>query len=148
LNDARGSNNTRCIDLFRNENGPMNGKQCILKRSVENTKSLSNRDPERRSYPRYQLHKIVSYTLRGKELLTVTMDLGMGGMKIKTHHALPKNERLKFKMVLGNNSIFLEGRVVYSESFSDEQSVSGIQFIELSTENSALLQKYLISTDR
>jgi len=126
----------------------MNGKQRIGERSAVNNKSLAHREHERRAYPRYQVHKIVSYAHRGKQLLIVTTDLTMGGMKIKTHHTLPKNERLKFKMFLGNNSIFLEGRVVYSESFSDEQSVSGIQFIELSTENSALLQKYLVSTDR
>ena len=121
----------------------MNGKQCILKRSVENTKSLSNRDPERRSYPRYQLHKIVSYTLRGKELLTVTMDLTMGGMKIKTHYKLPKNERLKFKMILGTKSISPEGRVVYSRTLPDKERVSGIQFLGLSRRDSALLRAYL-----
>jgi len=126
----------------------MNGKQRTMKGFSENSELIPKREHEKRAYSRYKVHKIVTYTHRGKKLLTVTVDLGMGGMKIKTHYTLPKNERLKFKMVLGNNSIFLEGRVVYSESFSNEQSVSAIQFIELSAENSTLLQKYLVITDR
>ncbi len=121
----------------------MNGKQRIMKRLSQEKKPNPEREHERRAYARYQVHKIVSYAHRGKELLTVTMDLTMGGMKIKTHYKLPKNERLKFKMILGTKSISPEGRVVYSRTLPDKERVSGIQFLGLSRRDSALLRVYL-----
>ena len=92
----------------------------------------------------------------------------MGGMKIKTHYRLSKNERLNFKMILGENSIYPKGRVVYSKapplasstlragalveryilagfrkSLPKKLDVSGIQFLEVSGQDSTLLQQYL-----
>jgi hypothetical protein len=78
---------------------------------------------------RYPVHKVVSYTHGQKQLLTLTVDLALGGMKIKTHEKLPKNERLNFNMVLGTKSISPEERVVYSKSLPGKQRVSGIQFL-------------------
>ena len=147
MNDARGSNNTRCIDLFRNENGPVNGKQCIVKRLAKNTKFLPNRDPERRAHQRHEVHKVVPYTHGQKHLLTLTLDLAFGGMKIKTDEKLPKNERLKFKMILGKDSITSEGRVVYTKTRPGGQHVSGIQFLGLSRRGSTLLRAYLFTLE-
>jgi hypothetical protein len=114
-----------------------------MKRFLDDKNSFARRKYERRAYARYQVHKIVSYAHRGKELLTVTMDLTMGGMKIKTHYKLPKNERLKFKMILGTKSISPEGRVVYNRTLPHNNRVSGIQFLGLSRRDSALLRAYL-----
>ena len=121
----------------------MNGQQRVMKRFPVNIKPFAKREHERRAYVRYTLSKIVSYAHRGKKLLTVTMDLTMGGMKIKTHYKLPKNERLKFKMILGTKSISPEGRVVYSTTLPDKERVSGIQFLGLSRRDSVLLRAYL-----
>lgn len=106
-------------------------------------KTLSKGNLERRSYSRYRVHKVVSYTHGQKQLLTLTLDLALGGMKIKTHEKLPKNECLNFKMVLGKDSISSEGRVVYSRNLSGGQRVSGIQFHKLTRRDSALLHAYL-----
>jgi len=114
-----------------------------MKRFSDNTKLIPEREHGRRAYPRYKVHKIVSYAHRGKELLTVTMDLTMDGMKIKTHCRLPKNERLKIKMILGTKSISPEGRVVYNRTLPDKDRVSGIQFLGLPRRDSALLRAYL-----
>lgn len=121
----------------------MNGKQRTMKRFSGNTKLIPEREQERRAYPRYEVHRIVSYAHRGKELLTVTIDLTMGGMKIKTHDKLPEGEAMNFKIVLGENSISLEGRVVYSRTLADKNRVSGIQFLGPSRWDSALLRAYL-----
>jgi len=56
----------------------------------------------RRAHPRYLVHKIVSYTHGGKDFLTLTVDLGLGGMRINTHFPLPKDEFLNFRLVLGH----------------------------------------------
>ncbi len=121
----------------------MNGKQLIMKRFSEDSEPIPEREHERRAYPRYKVQKIVSYTHRGKKLLTVTVDLGMGGMKIKTHYKIPKNESMNFEIVLGDSSISSEGRVVYSKMVSDTGRVSGIQFLRLSRRDSALLHACL-----
>jgi len=100
-----------------------------------------------RGYPRYGVHKIVTYAYAAEKLLTLTLDLGLGGMKIRTHHAIPKNEQLNFNLVLGENSIRLKGRIAYSRTLPDKESVSGVQFTTLSAEDSTLLQKYLATVE-
>ena len=97
----------------------------------------------RRVYPRYPVHEIVSYHYEDRSVLTLTLDLGLGGMKIKTHDSLPKDESLKVKLVLGLNSIWLEGSVVYSQLTPDLEVVSGIRFIKVSKADHVSLQNYL-----
>lgn len=64
-------------------------------------------------------------------------------MRIKTHDFLPEGEQLNFKLVLGNDVVWLKGTVAYSGFLPDKQSVSGIQFTELSARDHSLLQNYL-----
>jgi len=99
--------------------------------------------PLRRSHPRYPVQKIASYHYEGRSFLTLTLDLGLGGMKIRTHQFLSEDERLHFKLVLGRNSIWLKGRIAHSLYLPDRQSVSGIQFIEVSQGDRVLLENYL-----
>jgi hypothetical protein len=76
--------------------------------------------------------------------LTLTLDLGLGGMKIKTHHQyLPENECMDFTLVLGHKSIWPKGRIAYSRLLPDNQCVSGIEFMALSPDDYALLQRCL-----
>ncbi len=100
-----------------------------------------------RGYPRYPVHKIVLYKYRGRQFLTLTLDLAMGGMKIKSRRHLQGDKLLQFKLVLGENPIWLKGRIVYSGFVSHKQRVSGIQFTELSPNDYALLQRYLATLE-
>lgn len=99
--------------------------------------------PLTRGHRRHSVHRIASYRHGGKRFLTVTLDLGLGGMKIRTHHYLPEGEHLDFRLVLGSESIWLRGRIVYSRILSDQESVSGVEFVELSGQDHAALQDYL-----
>ncbi len=99
--------------------------------------------PLRRNHPRYPVQKIASYNYGGRSFLTLTLDLGMGGMKIKAHHDIPEDECLAFKLVLGERPIFPKGRIVYSRFLADTGSVSGIQFVEISQSDRNLLNDYL-----
>ena len=96
-----------------------------------------------RIYPRYPLRRVVSYHHAGKRFLTLTLDLGVDGMKIETHCHLPDDEELSFKLVLGDNHIASKGRVVRSELLPRRRTVSDIEFTELTERNLAILQKYL-----
>ena len=73
------------------------------------------------------------------------MDQSLGGMKIKTLDSLPKDECLNFKLVLGANSLWPTGRIVYSRLLADQQGVSGVHFTELSEDDEIVLRKYLAS---
>jgi hypothetical protein len=97
----------------------------------------------RRDHPRYPVQKIVSYRSEDQALLTLTLDLGLGGMKIKTHALLPKDKRVKFKLVLGADSIWPRGRIAYSRFIFGQQMVSGVQFTELSESDRVSLKNYL-----
>ena len=101
----------------------------------------------RRGFPRYPAQKIASYHYGGKRYLTLTLDLGLGGMKIKTNQDLPEGEHLDFKLVLGDSSIWVKGRIAYSGFLADKQSVSGIQFIDISSQADIVLRNYLADSD-
>ena len=98
---------------------------------------------QRRIHPRYPIQKIASYHYDGRQFLTRTLDLGLGGMKIDTPDCLPRDEYLNFKLLLGPNSIWLKGRIAYSGVHSGNRSLSGVQFVELSSEAYVSLQKCL-----
>jgi len=52
------------------------------------------------------------------------------------------------RLVLGQSSILLKGRIVYSQFVPDEQSVSGIQFVEVTDRDQNFLQEYLTRLDQ
>jgi hypothetical protein len=98
---------------------------------------------ERRIHPRYAVQKIVSYRYKHKKYLTLTLNVGLGGIQIKTHCGLPEGEHLDLEFVLGSTSIRLKGRTVYSESLPGGQRVSGVQFTGMSYQGHSMLRGYL-----
>ena len=103
---------------------------------------------ERRIHLRYPAQKIVSYCYKNKRYLTLTQNVGLGGMMIKTHYRLFEGEHLNFDIVLGTNSIGLKGRTIYSRSLPGGQMVSGVQFLELSKQHRNMLRGYLATIER
>ena len=102
---------------------------------------------ERRSQPRYTVRKITSYCHEGKRYLTLTLDLGLGGMKIETHHDLPKDEHTYIRLILGAGSICPKGRIAHSGFLSNNRSVSGVEFLELSEQDHTSLQRSLAALE-
>jgi hypothetical protein len=107
--------------------------------------STSSSDPgsETRNHPRYGVRKIVSYSYADKRFLTLTLDLGLDGMRIETSEYLPRGLSLDIQLVLGRKSIFVKGAVVYSQVFSEGQYNSGVEFVESSEQDRRLLKDYL-----
>lgn len=104
--------------------------------------------PLRRKHHRHSIQKIAAYSYMGKHFLTLTLDLGLGGMKIKTQDPLPAGERLDVKLALGDISVGLKGRTIYSHSLPDNQIVAGIHFLELSEQDMTLLHDFLKTLER
>jgi hypothetical protein len=99
--------------------------------------------PQARSDPRYPVHKIVSFDYGGRHFLTLTVDLGLEGMKIENPLSLPADEHLNFKLVLGAKCIWPRGRIISTSPLSHSQIVSEVRFTELSKQDYRLLQGYL-----
>jgi len=68
-------------------------------------------------------------------------------MKIKTHQFLPEGMCLRFRLVLGLNVIWPEGRIAYHALLLDRQTVSSVQFLELSQRDSAALPDCLAALE-
>ena len=96
-----------------------------------------------RDCPRHGVHKIVSYHQGDKRFLTLTLDLGLKGMRIETSHLFPRDEHLQIQLVLGRSSIHVRGRIIYSRLLSNRQIVTGIHFVEVSEKDRKLLQDCL-----
>ncbi len=107
--------------------------------SISNSPSTS----ETRSHPRYAVPKVVFCSNGVRRFLTLTLNLGLGGMKIETDDSLSKGEHFDIQLFLGRDSILPKGKVAYSGFLSDSQSVSGIEFMELSSRDYRLLQRCL-----
>jgi hypothetical protein len=103
---------------------------------------------ENRQDRRYAVHRIVGYKYGGRRLLTLTLDLSLGGMRIETHHDLPIGGDLGFKLVLEAGFMWVRGKIVHSGTLPQKQSVSGVQFIDLSPGDHARLLKCLVRFDR
>ena len=69
-------------------------------------------------------------------------------MKIKTHGDLPEGELLDFTVVSGDTSIAFKGRTVYNDLLPNKQTVSGIQFLELSELDQNMLHNYPASLEQ
>jgi hypothetical protein len=104
--------------------------------------------PERRIHPRYPVQKILSYCHNDKRYLTLTLNLGLGGMMIKNHYRLPEGDHLDLDLVLGSTSIGLKGRTVYSDLLPGGQMVSGVQFTEISGQDRSMLGGYLATLEQ
>ena len=93
------------------------------------------------TYPRAPLRKLVSYRHAERHLLTLTLDLGPDGVKIETHYPLPDGEELNLKLILGNRSLRVKGRVASSAILPGNRTASDIEFTDLSEESLATLQR-------
>lgn len=98
-------------------------------------------------FARYPVQRIVSYHHADKRFLTLTLELGMDGMRIETHDRLPHGEQVNFQLVLGEHSIWSRGRVVRSEVLTRNRTVSDIEFVQLTEPNLAALQEHLAALD-
>lgn len=98
---------------------------------------------EARRYPRYPTRRLASYSYEGKRYLTVTINLGLGGMMADLSHYLPENEQMDIQLVLGRRSIWPKVRRVHCRLRSERSYISGFQFIQISEKDQTLLKEYL-----
>jgi len=98
---------------------------------------------EARTDPRFFVRRPITYSHGGKRLLTLTLNLGLGGTRVETFQYLPEHEDIDLHLDLETNGIRLKGRTVYSQQLFEGHYASGIQFIKISEQERIILRDYL-----
>ena len=100
---------------------------------------------ERRNFPRVKVTRPVLYLpdMYPSPKAASTLDLSMGGTRIETPHLLVEGERLEISIVIRSKVIKCRGHVVYTELPPGAGRKAGIQFEEISEEDSLYLGEYI-----
>jgi hypothetical protein len=98
---------------------------------------------ERRKHPRYPINLPVFIFYAEKRAVAHTLDVGLGGMKMYTDQVFPSRREFLFQVVLQRNSIWVKGRFVFQQTYSESMNISCIQFGETTKESIVNLQEFL-----
>lgn len=121
------------------ENGQDNGTDII-------PPVLISCGEDRRKFRRFLSSSLIIFQTNGEEKVTKTVDLSLGGIKIRTGESLNKGNMISLVLILGNRAVKAKGDVVYS-SRQGEQPLfySGIKFLNFSGPHRESLKDYLSS---
>jgi c-di-GMP-binding flagellar brake protein YcgR len=76
-----------------------------------------------------------------------TLDLSRGGMRLELYHHLPLRSVVGLTLALDNDIVEVRGKVVHLEEIDEERCAMGIQFLDLSAEARALIDRYLAQVE-
>ncbi len=102
---------------------------------------------ERRRDRRFELINLVVYKQFEIEKITKTINLSMGGMKMRTEFPVPLHEELEISIKIGDEIFKSEGEVIYTNEREDGDYDIGVNFINASEESLNLLSQYLSQRD-
>jgi len=98
---------------------------------------------ERRKHKRFELINLVIYKQFEIEKVTKTINLSMGGMKMRTEFPVPMDEELEISLRIGDDVFQSDGKVIYVNEKKDGAFDIGVNFINTSEESRNLLNQYL-----
>ena len=100
---------------------------------------------DRREHTRLELTNLVAYKNFCIEEVTETINISMGGMKIKTEFPIDQNAPLDVALRIGKEEFKSEAKVVYCNPREDRAYEVGLRFERTSQEHLTLLNHYLNS---
>lgn len=100
---------------------------------------------ERRNHPRVKVSHTLLYSsdVYSRPQVGSTLDLSMGGTKIKTPYCLTTGEKLEISIAISPKVIKCRGEVVHVLDLKDETPKAGIRFEDLSEEDRLFLGEYV-----
>jgi len=104
-------------------------------------KCLANPLQERRETPRIRFQK----TFVHDGLFATILNIGVGGVQIKTKTSLSVGEVLKLAFSLEDGIARFGGIVVYAQSLSNGNLLAGVRFSDLSPRDAGPLNRFLRS---
>lgn len=102
-------------------------------------------ETERRKYRRLELTNLVVYKNFDIEEITETVNIGMGGMKIRTEFSIEENQSLDVSLKIGEQEFKSTARVIYCNPREDQAYEIGLRFEKTSEEHLSLLSHYLVA---
>ena len=98
---------------------------------------------ERRRYPRFELSQALSYQCGATRGTLRTVDVSLGGVKIRTDSPIPIDETVDLTLLLEYEAIRPGGKVVWSNPSSDGKYDVGISFETISHRCLKRLERFL-----
>ena len=117
-----------------------NDLQPRKERTIMETQALRK---ERRRHRRFELINLVVYKQFEIEKITKTINLSVGGMKMRTEFPVPLHEELEISIKIGDEIFESEGKVMYANQRKDGDYDIGVNFIHAPEESLKLLSQYL-----
>jgi hypothetical protein len=99
---------------------------------------------ERRRHKRYELSLALAYQWRAEKDTLRTVDVSMGGIKVRTDTPFPTDESFNLIILLGNAVIKPIGKVVRSQQVSKGMYDVGIRFESISPQYVSSLEQFLL----
>ena len=105
---------------------------------------------EKRKFERLYVSTLLLYGENGHFLVTKTINLSLGGVRIFSDTKLPLAKTIDLFLILENKATPFKGDVIYSQKVSEKSSRyhSGIKFKEMSAKERKVLENYLSSLPR
>jgi c-di-GMP-binding flagellar brake protein YcgR len=102
---------------------------------------------ERRKSQRIEAsHPVLYYSdVYPRPKVAATLDISLGGARIETRYSLIKHEGLEISIAIQPQVIRCRGRVMYALDEEGERQRVGIQFEDLSSQDSLFLGEYICS---
>jgi len=101
-----------------------------------------------RRYPRIRSEIIISLepveASRGKEILTTSKTLGLGGLMFESEKKMTAGENLEMSLLAGIDLIRTTVRVVWAEKSEGGKWTVGIEFLDIDEEDRTRLLDYLM----
>jgi len=104
---------------------------------------LQSLQKERRRHRRLELINLVVYKQFEIEKITKTINLSIGGMKMRTEFPVPLHEELEIAIKIGDDIFRSQGKVIYANERKDGDFDIGVNFINSPEGSLNLLNQYL-----
>ena len=98
---------------------------------------------DRREHKRLELTNLVAYKSFYIEQVTETVNISLGGMKIRTEFPIDRDEHLDVTLRIGPEEFKSEAKVVYCNPREDRAYEIGLKFERTSEHHLNLLDQYL-----
>jgi len=100
---------------------------------------------EKRKFERFHVAAPLVYKENGTPKVTKTINLSIGGAKIKSEAPLSPGKTIDLVIIVGNKESHLKGDVVWSEKAGGDTYYSGLKFRDLDFATQKILEDYFSS---
>ena len=153
LSEAKGKKASNAYSQRENDFANSKNKICVYKKSSDEFEkpaeiSVESQDEdslERRQHQRYSTSTVLIYKRNTSSYVTKTVDLSLGGAKIRTEAPLISQNSYTMTLFLGDKSIHCIGDVIYSRKNEKKYPIyeAGIRFEALPPLYQNKLEEYL-----